>query len=208
MQIVCISDTHGMYDRITVPDGDVLIHAGDATAHGSINDIIRLNTWLQAQPHKHKILISGNHDWMFQKRPEPARKLITAATYLQDSETTIDGLRFYGSPWQPEFCNWAFNLPRQGPELKAKWAAIPDGIDVLITHGPPFGYLDKVQPSPLSLGCELLRKAVARVKPKLHVFGHIHDGYGIQTTSLTTFVNASICTERYRPTNAPIVINI
>lgn len=209
MRIVCISDTHLMLDRIAVPDGDVLIHAGDGMNRG--DEMGRYAEQLSALPHAHKVIIAGNHDWAFQKEPALAKALLAIdkrVIYLQDEETTIDGILFYGSPWQPEFCNWAFNLPRNGEALRHKWSQIPAGVDVLITHGPPFGYCDTVSPRPLSLGCELLRKAVDEKRPRFHVFGHIHDGYGTKSVGETTFVNASVCTEQYRPINAPIVFEL
>lgn len=197
-----------MLDKVNVPDGDVLIHAGDSTAMGTARELWEFNACLRALPHKYKIVIAGNHDWLFQKVPDLARSCLDAAMYLQDSEVLIEGLRFYGSPWQPEFRQWAFNLPR-GAALQEKWDLIPDGIDVLITHGPPRGILDRVRGGE-HLGCEALRSAVSHKQPRLHVFGHIHDSAGIHKVigMRTTFVNASICTEAYRPTNLPIVIDL
>jgi predicted phosphodiesterase len=142
MRIVCLSDTHDMHSQIEVPDGDLLLHAGDATMRGTLEQIEAFDWWLAARPHRHKVVIAGNHDWGFQRTPAKARSLIRHARYLEDDEVTIGGLRIWGSPWQPWFHDWAFNLQR-GTEIAAKWALIPDGIDVLITHGPPFGILDR-----------------------------------------------------------------
>ena len=207
MRIVCVSDTHMQHSRMVVPDGDVLIHAGDSTGRGSEMEILSVNTWLGTLPHKHKILIAGNHDWLFQKSPNLARALIIHATYLQDEEVTIDGVRFYGSPWQPWFFDWAFNLQR-GAEIAEKWKLIPDGIDVLITHGPPHGILDRA-PGDRVVGCEELRKVVDRIKPQLHVFGHIHSSYGEKAQDGTIFVNACTCPESYAlPLHDPIVIDL
>ena len=114
----------------------------------------------------------------------------------------------YGSPWQPEFCNWAFNLPHNGKELESHWQAIPNDVDVLITHGPPFGVLDR-NSSGMPCGCELLAKEIEeRIKPQLHIFGHLHEGYGIACRGKTLYINASTCTLNYRPTNPPIVIHV
>jgi len=174
---------------------------------GRPEEIEKFGAYLQALPHKHKVVIAGNHDWLFQTKPKVARKLIGDVDYLQDSAVVIDGVKFYGAPWQPEFCNWAFNVPR-GPAIRAKWDLIPSDVDVLITHGPPFGHLDTVRPRPLSLGCEMLRKVVDEKRPRFHIFGHIHDGYGMKTVDNTTFINAAVCNERYQPVNAPIVFDI
>ena len=128
--------------------------------------------------------------------------------YLEDSGVEIKGLKIYGSPHQPTFFDWAFNV-RRG-KLKQYWDRIPEGLDILITHGPPKGILDQSEPHLGSehLGCDELMAAVERVKPKLHVFGHIHGGYGKVGYVNTTFINASICDEQYRPTNQPWVIEL
>src|SRR2546430_16820633 len=124
MRIVCISDTHSRHDRIEVPPGDILIHAGDATMTGRMEELARFNHWLGRLPHHYKIFIAGNHDWLFEKEPTLAESLITNAMYLRDSAARIEGLKFYGSPWQPRFMHWAFNLAR-GQATGRKWDLIP-----------------------------------------------------------------------------------
>ena len=136
VRIVCISDTHTLHRQVTVPDGDVLIHAGDICNHGTRGEVKQFVSWLGELPHRHKIFIAGNHDWPFDKHGRHAHHWIKHGTYLQDTAIMIEGLKFYGSPWQPEFCNWAFNLPR-GKRLEFVWSSIPDDTDVLITHTPP-----------------------------------------------------------------------
>lgn len=214
MRIVCISDTHNCNEQIDVPDGDLLIHAGDATSIGTEDEIRQFNAWFSGLPHRNKIFIAGNHDWLFEKNNDRARGLLDGSiTYLQDSSVVIDGLKIYGSPWQPRFFDWAFNLNR-GPEMAAKWTQIPDDIDILITHGPPNGILDSVPRvwGDELTGCEELRKTVdaiaANGRLKLHVFGHIHCGYGRKAVGRVTFVNASTCDEGYDPTQPPIVVDI
>jgi Icc-related predicted phosphoesterase len=124
---------------------------------------------------------------------------------------TVDGIRIYGSPWQPFFCNWAFNL-RTSKELKEKWDLIPEGIDILVTHGPPYGYGDKLAENGSSpgenVGCKELLKAVERVKPKIHAFGHVHEGFGVYTLNNTILINASICDEYYRVINKPTEVSL
>ncbi len=214
MRIVCLSDTHNCTDEIAVPDGDVLIHSGDATITGTVDEIRLFNRWFANLPHRHKIFVAGNHDWLFEKDNAAARRLLDPSImYLQDSPVEIDGLKIYGSPWQPRFFDWAFNLMR-GPELAEKWAMIPEDIDVLITHGPPHGVLDLVPRKGWdeNAGCEELRKRVEQIAAvgqfKLHVFGHIHCGYGRHEEFAVKFVNASTCDEQYKPTQAPIVVDI
>jgi calcineurin-like phosphoesterase family protein len=216
-----------------IPQGDVLIHAGDISNRGGEKDVTEFIHWFQnLEGFDTKIFISGNHDFCFEKINLPhhkgdydwLRNLMVPenlsqsdVVYLEDNQCIIDSpefsrpIKFYGSPWQPEFFNWAFNLPRMGEELLEKWNNIPTDIDVLITHGPPNGYGDLVnnwrQPN-TNVGCELLRNRIEEIKPILNVFGHIHEGYGVYTNDNTTFVNASICTSDYRPINKPIIIDL
>lgn len=210
MRIVCISDTHNAHKGIILPDGDVLVHAGDATGQGLSSEIERFLDWFSTQPHPHKILVAGNHDWLFQRHPEMASQLLNShpsITYLQDSGTVIDGVRFWGSPWQPWFCDWAFNLPRQSAEIREVWSQIPVDSDVVITHGPPHGVLDQVRGGH-HLGCEELAARIAIVRPRLHIFGHIHDSFGVAISPITAYVNACTCDEDYRPTHRPIVVDL
>jgi Icc-related predicted phosphoesterase len=188
-RIVCISDTHARQRRIAVPDGDILLHAGDLTDAGDLDQLADFDHWLGELPHRHKVVICGNHDFCFEQNPKQAQALVTNAIYLQDSAVTIEGLKIYGSPWQPWFCDWAFNLQR-GPELAAVWAKIPDDTDILITHGPPEGILDMTHRS-VNVGCRDLLERVYQVSPRLHVFGHIHEAAGRFDVSGITFVNAT-----------------
>ena len=204
MRIVCLSDTHDLHAEIVVPDGDLLIHAGDVSQGGQPEEIRAFADWFAALPHRHKVLIAGNHDFLFERESEHARTLVTNAVYLCDEAVEIEGLRIWGSPWQPWFYDWAFNLAR-GPEIRAKWDLIPEDCDILVTHGPPAGHGD-VTVRGEGVGCEDLREAVRRVRPRLHVFGHIHEGYGLTRADGTVFVNASSCDVRYRPVNPPIVL--
>lgn len=190
-----------------MPNGDVLIHAGDATINGTIGEIVAFNRWFAALPHRRKIFVAGNHDWLFEREPELARRLLSPdIIYLQDSAIEIENLRIYGSPWQPKFFDWAFNLDR-GAEMAEKWRLIPDSLDILVTHGPPHDILDQT-PRGDRAGCEELLKRVRVTTPKVHVFGHIHNGYGTENRFGTKFVNASNCDEQYAPVNDPIVIDL
>ncbi len=211
MRIVCISDTHNCHEQILVPEADILIHAGDATGLGTVEEIAAFNRWFKHLPHQYKIFVAGNHDWLFEKNNSLARQMLDdSIIYLQDSHIEIEGLKIYGSPWQPRFYDWAFNLQR-GAEIAEKWKLIPNDIDILITHGPPNGVLDEVprQYFTENTGCEELRKKVEELsasgKLKLHVFGHIHCGYGQAEQFGIKFFNASICNEEYFPGNAPLI---
>lgn len=203
MRLVLISDTHNQQQSLILPAGDVLVHAGDFTMRGTPAEVAAFGVWLGLQPHPHKIVVAGNHDFLFEREPELARSLLPAGVhYLCDSDVTLGGLRFWGSPWQPWFLDWAFNLQR-GAEIAAKWALIPGGIDVLITHGPPKGIADRTVNGE-DVGCADLLAAMARVGPRLSVFGHIHEGYGVYGDK----VNAAICDERYRLVHPPIVVDL
>lgn len=210
MKIVMISDTHGQHHKLKVPYGDLLIHAGDSMTEGmNPRELEDLNDWFGTLPHPHKILIAGNHDWLFEKL-DITRGLITNATYLQDEYTHVNGLKIYGSPWQPEFFNWAFNLPR-GEALRRKWSMIPSDTDILVTHGPPFGYQDlagRIGGGREHTGCEDLLDRVKAIKPLIHVFGHIHAGAGYTQDGTTTYVNAAVVDEGYRIKHNPTVITL
>jgi Icc-related predicted phosphoesterase len=203
MKIISISDTHGLHGSLNIPDGDILVHAGDLTRHGTLDDVREFNDFLSTLPHPHKIVIAGNHDFCFEENRKACKEALTNCVYLQDQEVTINGLRFYGSPWQPWFYDWAFNLER-GPEIRTKWDLIPEGIDVLITHGPPYGIGDLTVRGD-NAGCQDLLEVVEKIKPDLHIFGHIHEGHGINSNVATTFINASSCDHLYQPVNPPVV---
>lgn len=206
MKLVCISDTHNQHNLLSIPDGDVLIHAGDATNLGTFQEINKFNQWLGTLPHKHKLYAAGNHDRLFESDYHTAKSLITNAIYLQDDEIVIDGIKFYGSPHTPWFHNWAFNIQR-GEDIRVKWDRIPDDTDVLITHGPPYGILDKEGDE--HLGCEeLLTRVNQLAKLKAHVFGHIHGGAGAFDHNGIVMVNASQLNRNHQPHGAVIEIEI
>lgn len=208
MKIVCISDTHLRHVRypIEIPECDLLIHSGDALIEGTYREFEAFSAWFDGLKAKTKILIAGNHDWIFEKENALARKLLPKdVIYLQDEMVEVDGLKIYGSPWQPEFCDWAFNLPRGWP-LKKKWEKIPEGTDILVTHGPPLGILDWSQFGNEHAGCADLRQELYRVKPKLHCFGHIHGDYGTAKWGPTLFINASLCDESYVANNPAVIV--
>jgi Icc-related predicted phosphoesterase len=219
VRIDCLSDTHGHHDALGIPEGDVLVHAGDATLGGTAEEVTAFARWFRALPHPHKVFVAGNHDRLFEDAPLEAGGLLgDGIVYLRDSGTTIGGQHFWGSPWQPWFLDYAFNL-RRGEPLRAKWSLIPGDTDVLITHGPPRGIRDRVG-SPAArllgrmlgqgphVGCNDLRAAVARLRPRLHVFGHIHEGYGRETADGTLFVNAANVDAGYHPVNPAVVVDL
>lgn len=206
MKLVILSDTH--CNEPELPDGDILIHCGDHTFHGRVHETIDALNWLStAGTFKHRICIAGNHEvgwqngvdrWIFSAYP----RLI----YLRDSQVNIDGVKFWGSPVQPLFFNWAFQKQR-GEELKRHWAQIPDDTDVLITHGPPKGFGD-TNKADERFGDEDLLNRVLEVKPKLHCYGHAHHGSGEYFFQGIHFVNAAVLSEEYQLTKEPIVVDL
>ncbi|MEW6130254.1 MAG: metallophosphatase domain-containing protein [Acidobacteriota bacterium] len=217
MRLVITSDCHGMLDRVQLPAGDMLIIAGDVFRNHSgkadidasfqLNDLASFDEYCAELPFKKILLIAGNHDWVFQIY-KPAHTSLKHIIYLEDSGVEIAGIKFYGSPHQPWFFDWAFNEPRGGAALRHYWSLIPDDTDVLITHGPPLGILDQPFGRGEHAGCELLLKRVEEVNPRVHCFGHIHGSYGKRQIGGTLFLNASLCNEAYQPVNAPHVVDL
>jgi Icc-related predicted phosphoesterase len=203
MKVVAISDTHGLHEKVVMPSGDVLLVAGDITNHGALSDVSSFNKWLGTLDFKYKLVIAGNHDFCFENELASAAKdLLTNCIYLQDSGVEIDTYRFWGSPWQPWFYDWAFNLHR-GFEIREKWDLIPEKTDVIITHGPPLGKGDQCRDGSV-VGCADLMNRVTHISPSYHVYGHIHEGYGRYEDPHTFFLNVSTCDARYRPINKPV----
>ena len=216
MKITFISDTHtkqGLIPYSDLPGGDLLIHAGDIMNSGrNSNDISDFCKWFDGiDNYHHKIFIAGNHDRMFEDYPEKAMEIVNSfktIDYLQDDWIKVGDdesmVKIYGSPWQLEFYSWAFNLQRNSLQLSGKWEAIPDDTDILITHGPAWGSVDTVAGRPWdNLGCELLAERIQRFRPKIHVCGHIHSGYGVETIDGIHYINASVLDERYEYTQKP-----
>ena len=210
MRITIISDTHGLHEHVTLPGGDLLIHCGDVSNFGEPADVERFLSWYRQQEYANKVFIAGNHDWLFQSRPGLAAKILSKfsrVVYLQDGDVEIAGLKLYGSPWSPEFCHWAFNLPRRGVQLAQVWSKIPDDTDILITHTAPYGILD-ADLHGNHAGCEVLARRVSALHLKAHVFGHLHAGHGVVNIGDTHFVNASTCNDRYEPINEPVTLEL
>ncbi len=208
MKIVAISDTHGMHGNITIPDGDLLIHAGDFCSHGTMQNLEEFCLWLKVLPHKHKIVVAGNHDRIAQENFAFTNDVIdsSGAIYLEDDLAVINGIKIYGSPWTPRFMDWYF-MANRGADIAKKWAKISSDTDMLVTHGPPYGIMDKV--NHLSQGCEDLLNRIKELDLLVHIFGHIHEGYGCRQMPFSPImVNASICNDNYKPINEPIVFEI
>jgi predicted phosphohydrolase len=204
MKLSIISDTHNKHNQLVLPGGDVILHAGDMSSRGYDHEIDNFCKWFDKLPFSEKIFISGNHDFGFQDKPKEISEIVKSyenINYLQDDMYLIGddyskSIKIWGTPWQPWFYNWAFNAHR-GEDIKQHWDIIPNDIDILITHGPPFGVLDKVIGRSENLGCEELIKKIKEIKPKIHVFGHIHSGHGYYFDGNTHYFNASVLNEEY-----------
>ncbi len=216
MKIITISDTHSKHKQIPLEwlePADMIIHAGDISSVGGLTEIEYFCYWLSGlDQYKYKIFIAGNHDWGFQNHSKIVKDILDKypnIIYLQDSSIEIEGIKIYGTPWQPTFYNWAFNLDR-GDEIQEKWDLIPTDIDILVTHGPAYGKCDFVYGSRGgNVGCKnLLDTIVTKINPKVHVTGHIHSGYGELFSNNIHFVNASTLNDQYIVTNKPIIFEI
>lgn len=214
MKVVATSDLHLRYD-FDVPECDVFIVAGDILGNGSLTQLMDFNIWLgrQKSNFKHCLVTPGNHDKCFQTSLYTCKEILTNARIVIDEEVEIGGKRFYLSPWTPRFGEWYWMLesPEQSKEV---WDKIPEGLDVLVTHGPPFRILDLTDGgAPENVGCMFLSDRLAQMpfdkRPLYHVFGHIHHSYGRHYGGVrTTYFNVAHCNERYQGVNPPIQFEI
>ena len=205
MLLTLLSDTHGLHRELSaaVGSGDLIIHAGDITEYGTTEELEDFTDWFSGLPFKTKVFIAGNHDLVLEEGTCLAHwraKLPPGIHYLENELLTLDGLKIWGSPCSPYFMGMAFNK-RRGEAIRQVWQQIPQDTDILVTHTPPFGVLDG------GLGCEELSDRLLRVKPKMHVFGHIHRGYGWQESGKTKFINAALAGEPDFLTMEPFLKN-
>ena len=207
MKIIAVADTHTVVNDFgTLSSGDVFVHAGDFCNLGSLMDAKYFNDMLGKMKCQHKIVVAGNHDRALEDNIGIENELLSNAVYLRDKTITIEGIKFYGSPWQLPFNNWAFNKPEK--ELKKIFDLIPKDTDVLITHSPPYGIMDFVRGR--HLGSVSLRKRIEQIKPRCCIFGHIHEGYGKYVDSKTgiTYINASLIGGEFKEIHKPFEIII
>lgn len=222
MQLVFLSDTHGQHhnhslnEKLTEILGEnqesILLHCGDFSSKGTRKECLDFLNWFSTLQFETKIFIAGNHDFFFEDYPQDKEKMLQdfpELVYLEDSGVQIKGVKFWGSPVQPRFYDWAFN---RDENIQVHWKAIPDDIDVLLTHGPCYGFLDRLARGSRNVGCPHLLRRIIEIKPKIHACGHIHECFGTKVghglLSKTTFVNASYLDLSYRPTNNPILLTL
>lgn len=209
MKIVFISDTHGQHRKLkNLPKADLIIHGGDVSKLGQAHEVEDFIHWFLRLDYAHKIFIAGNHDFYFEdySRDFIQKKLTSNCHYLCNSGVEIEDVKIWGSPVTPTFFNWAFNVNR-GKPIQKYWNMIPSDTDILVTHGPIGGILDRTT-SNINAGCDDLLKTVNKVKPKFHLFGHIHEAYGKEKVKETTFVNGSLLNQKYELVNSPVEIDL
>lgn len=177
MKLVHLSDTHGLHHRIEVPNGTFLVHTGDFSSRGTEAETDDFLLWFSELPHKHKLLIAGNHDFFpYMKPDEFAQKCYTLGIiYLEDSYITLEGIKFYGTPYVPTFYDWAFMESES--RLAKRYARIENDTQVLLTHGPALWILDEVPRG--HVGSSALADRLEQL-PHLthHLCGHIHESRG------------------------------
>jgi len=188
ISLCIIADTHRKHRELTIPECDILIHCGDFCSFQRDDErtLEDVDIWFAEAPAKHAVCIGGNHDFLLQSR----QFRFANATFLEDSAVEIEGLTIYGSPWCPGLSGFAYYAAED--QLIEKWKRIPGGVDILITHTPPYGFLDVPTSGDIHLGCPRLRAELRRIQPKLHVFGHVHASHGMHQEDMTQFVNAAI----------------
>ena len=208
MKIVAISDTHGKHRSLELPQGDMIIHAGDVSNRGEKSEVLDFLDWYKNLDFQYKIFIAGNHDFYFEKEKDSEIEKVIPSNviYLNDSGTTIEGIKIWGSPVQPWFFDFAFNRER-GEEIAKHWALIPEDTNILVTHGPAFELLDKTFKGK-AVGCADLLEQIKKIKPQFHLAGHIHEAYGQVVKDGTHFINASILNLNYQVANEPVVFEI
>jgi Icc-related predicted phosphoesterase len=218
MRIVALSDTHGYHKQFRwIPEGDLLIHAGDFSMRAQEHHVIEFSNWFNALPHKHKIIIPGNHDMACETDRAWAAEEFAPAIYLDHESCEVMGYKIFGSPYTNSIYEpspWFFDYPRYSERSKELWSQIPENLDILITHGPPYMIADLVPHvhdfEDPHVGDANLLARVNQTMPRIHIFGHIHEGYGsyLSAAAKTRFYNVCICDGDYKPVNPMTVIDL
>jgi Icc-related predicted phosphoesterase len=208
MKLVLISDTHGQNNLLEgLPSADVIIHCGDVTRYGNRDGLREFAKAFSQCKATHKIAIAGNHDACFEKHSIESNAIMARENiiYLENDGITLDGVKFWGMPWTPVYGIWSFMADED--LLMEKWARVPKDTDIIISHGPPRNILDETVDGD-RVGSFEHRFAVSHIRPRLNVFGHIHEAYGMQHFVGVDYINCSILNEKYVATNEPVVYEL
>ena len=206
MKICCISDTHKQHTHLNLPSSlevETIIHSGDFS--GSKQSLHDFLVWYSELPYKNKILVAGNHDVFVEEMGYALFFNLCESlgvVYLEDSSVEIDGVKFHGSPWSNTFGWWSFMADEV--DLEEYWNLIPLDTNVLITHGPAYGKGDRVNNnwnSDKHVGSKTLLKRLEVLKElKLHVYGHIHESYGVHYDENQQFLSCNASSlDYYKP---------
>lgn len=212
MLIYAISDTHNRYKDLVVPQCDILISCGDYSFQGTKSETFNFHKWLDQQDARYIISIMGNHELGVEADFVTSKFIAEGACpgvrFIEEGLIEIEGLKIWCSAFTPAFCDWAYNV-YSTEDLKKHWNRIPEGVDIVATHGPPYGMLDVVFSPPSyeeHAGCRELWDAIMRVKPKAHIFGHLHYSYGQKEFNGIKFYNVANCNDAYKIARQPTEI--
>lgn len=208
MIIVALSDSHGNHNSVGLPEGEIVIHCGDFTRRSNYQEILDFIQWFSDLQFNYKILVAGNHDRFIQKRKVEFYEILKNRNiiYLENQAIQIAGFNFFGSPYTRNYGGIGAFTYSDDYEARQIWNLIPENTDVLITHGPPEGHRDYSKTENKNTGCPVLRTRVLLVKPRYHIFGHIHESYGTEEVGGIFFINASLVNGAEEPVNKPVVL--
>jgi Icc-related predicted phosphoesterase len=208
MKIVALSDTHGNHLSVDIPEGDIIIHCGDFTRKSNYQEVMDFIQWYSELRFSHKILVAGNHDRFIEKRKQEFLEILNGRNiiYLENQSVQVDAYKLFGSPYTRIFGGIGSFTYSNEDEAREIWDIIPNGSDIIITHGPPEGFRDYSKTENKNTGCAVLLEHILKIKPAYHIFGHLHESYGIDSNEDTVFVNASLVNGAEEVINSPIVI--
>lgn len=208
MNIVALSDTHGNHRSVEVPPGDIIIHCGDITRKSNIAEVTDFIEWYAGLDFRYKILVAGNHDRFIRKKKPEFLELISShkISYLENTSIQINGFSIFGSPFSLNYGGLGAFTYFDSPAAERIWSMIPENTSILVTHAPPKGFRDFSKTENNNAGCQVLRERVLSIKPQYHIFGHIHESYGIEQHGNSVFINASLSNGSGEIVNKPVVI--
>jgi Icc-related predicted phosphoesterase len=210
MNLAILSDTHGHHRKLTAPSGDIVIHCGDFSWKSNLAEIIDFLEWYSKLEYTHRVLVAGNHDRFPARHADRFLALIRhyGVIYLENSQCNVEGIKIYGSPFSADYGPAGAFMYSGETAGQRMWARIPENTDILVTHGPPYGFGDFSLSEGIHSGCRQLLQRIHIIKPAYHVFGHIHEGYGVYAGENTVFINASLTDRAENMVHRPIVVSL